>query len=257
MSSLVHSPQSVVRSKQGVVRAGQWRVLIDHIRSAAAHMACDEQLAQEGVATVRFFTWNPPAISLGWKQVPPAWLQWPRASSLEPRAHDAFEVVERPTGGGIALHGSDVSISVVIPREWNWPVPTMMERVCGNAVQLCNSYGVQADALLDAPSSGRIAYCLTETSPYAVMVGGRKLAGFALRRYPQSWLVQGSLLVSPLPRRLADNLPADVPEQLQQRATTLSEVTKISLTEAQVIEQWAEVWSAPPFESVAAEEGGR
>ena len=193
-----------------------WRIICDSGRSAQAQMAYDVQLAEAAQPTARFFTWMPVAISFGYKQsMPQRWNQeaW-RSAGLE--------AIERPTGGGIALHGSDVSISVVIPREWNWSVATMMEQVCGSATRLCESYGVQADALLDTSSSGRIAYCLTETSPYAVMVRGQKLAGFALRRFPQSWLIQGSLLVREVPTELLQQLPVSVTTQLRDRAVSLS-----------------------------------
>ena len=222
-----------------------WRVCVEDHRSAAGHMACDVQLAQQAVPTVRLFTWNPSAISLGFKQPTPSW--W----DAEAWRQAGLECVERPTGGGIAVHGSDVSISIVMPREWGWSIEAMMGQVCSRAIELCESYSVQAEALMDAPSSGRIAYCLTETSPYAIMVGGRKVAGFALRRYPQSWLIQGSLLVNDVPAELLKRLPAAIATQLYERAVSLSEATGQELSESDVAQRWLEVWSMASAQCVA------
>lgn len=217
---------------------GEWTLLIDHARSAAEQMAADERLAQRAPLTARFFGWQPAAISLGWKQPWPEWLEpdaW-RGAGLE--------WVERPTGGGIAFHGSDVSVAVVVPRARGVSLALLMRAVCQSAVRLCTSYGIEASALLEAPSHGRIAYCLTQHSPYAVLVDGRKIAGFALRRYPASWLIQGSLLINPLPDVLQRALPLSVGEAIRRHAVPLSVASGASLDEANVMRRWAAHWTS-------------
>jgi lipoate-protein ligase A len=206
------------------------------LRSAAEQMALDERLALEGRPNVRVFTWHPPAISLGFKQEPPVWLTVPGWHS------GGFELVERPTGGGIAFHGSDVSISIVVPRPSCPPISSLMRAVCESAVKLCGTYGLEATSVLDVPQAKRVDYCLMQPSPYAVLLEGRKVAGFALRRFPSSWLVQGSLLVRPLPAALAEALPQDVRDALAQRAIALSEVSEKWVDEADVAQRWAEEW---------------
>ena len=201
-------------------------------------MARDQELAEEPTPTVRFFRWNPPAVSWGWKQPIPDWL----AATL--RSRGSIEGVERPTGGGAAFHGSDVSISVVVPRSPRVPVRALMDAICRSAARLCESYGIRAGSAPEGPSAGRIQICLTEPSPYAVFIGARKVAGFALRRYPQAWLVQGSLLVCPLPEPLAAAIPLGVQEPLQRRAIPLSDAARSPLTEHAVAERWAASWSA-------------
>ena len=200
-------------------------------------MALDERLAQDATLTARVFQWRTPAISLGWKQPWPEWLDrsaW-RAQGLE--------LVERPTGGGIALHGSDVSVSIIVPRALDLPLDTLMRTVCQSAGWLCERYGVGATTL-DLRSERRIQYCLAEPSPYAVSIGARKVAGFALRRYPKSWLVQGSLLVRPLPDALARALPQSARETLAVRAASLSEQAVRPVEEDEIAMQWLEQWSA-------------
>ena len=215
-----------------------WRVMLGGAHSAFHQMALDARLAQDPVARVRFFTWSAPAVSLGWKQPAPAWLEaasW-RATGLEQ--------VERPTGGGIAFHGSDLSVSVVVPRTVRLSVQALMRTICESAVRLCGELGVEAAVRLESAADGRIDYCLMEPSAYAVMAGARKVAGFALRRYPDTWLIQGSMLVRPLPPRMTHRLPEELRGGLAARAIALSEAADSDLTPSMLAERWAQQWSS-------------
>ena len=214
-----------------------WRILLGGAQSAAEQMALDAALAQETAPTVRLFTWQPPALSLGFMQPKPSWL----ASAPQ---DERWELVERPTGGGIAVHGSDVSVAVIVPREVPVHVATLLRAVCQSAVELCGTYGVAAHALLHVPAAERVTYCLAEPSSYAVIAAGKKLAGFALRRYPKTWLIQGSMLLGPLPGALHDALPPDAVRQLTDRAMSLSSLTASPVSEADAARRWAAHWSA-------------
>ena len=75
-------------------------------------MALDEALAAEAArldrVLVRISTWSEPTLSLGAFQ-----------AIAEARAHRALaglRIVRRPSGGGAILHGSDVTLSVAVPR---------------------------------------------------------------------------------------------------------------------------------------------
>lgn len=199
-------------------------------------MAIDERSALDAAPSVRVFTWSPPAISLGFKQQPPAWLEQMRWRSA------GLELVERPTGGGIAFHGSDVSISVVVLRRLGLSPHSLVSAVCRSAERLCRTYGLEATAELVSGQASRVTYCLTQPSPYAVFICGRKVAGFALRRFPNSWLVQGSLLVRPLPAALAGALPQELRDRLAERAVALSEASERWVDEADVAHRWASEW---------------
>lgn len=214
-----------------------WRILVESGLSAKEQMARDCALANEALPTVRFFRWSPLALSLGLKQKAPAWFNARQWQSL------GLDSVERPTGGGIAFHGSDLSISVIVPRRLQVPLDSLMDAVCQNALSLCGSFGVDAHTVLEAPADGRIRYCLAELSPYAVMIGDKKVAGFALRRYPQTWLIQGSLLVRPLPQALAAALPSEVVKLLETKAIALSQAAAVASDAADVAVRWAHGWA--------------
>lgn len=208
--------------------ASEWNVLFDEPRPAADQMAFDERLARLAMPVARLFTWSPPAVSFGFKQPRPAWA--------------GMELVERPTGGGIAFHGSDVSISVTIPRSLAHPLDAIMRSIGRSAVRLCGAYGVDAVSIGEVPAQKRIDYCLTQPNSYAVRVGQRKIAGYALRRFPDSWLIQGSLLVRPLPDALARRLPQALVAALERQAVPLLEASRHDVSERDVARCWSERW---------------
>jgi lipoate-protein ligase A len=74
-------------------------------------MAADEALllaaAESGVATLRFYQWSEPTLSLGYFQ-----------SYRERRLHPASQecsIVRRQTGGGAILHDRELTYSLVLP----------------------------------------------------------------------------------------------------------------------------------------------
>lgn len=230
---LIGSPASLKR------RVRPWRILVEVSRPADEQMPYDEQLANEPTAgpTVRFFLWNHAAVSLGWRQPIPGWIR-----TLCAREHGPA-LVERPTGGGAVLHGSDVSLSVVMPKRPGLRPERLLSSVCRSAEPLCRFYGLEVRWTASAAAAGsRITYCLTEPGPYALLIGHRKVGGFALRRYRQSWLIQGSLLVRPLSLQLTQHMPADVLADFARMATSLSEAAGAWISEERLARRWARSW---------------
>jgi len=78
----------------------------------ATNMALDEALAFEAIrldrVLVRISTWSEPTLSLG------AFQAIGEARALA--ALEGLPMVRRPSGGGAILHGSDVTLSVAVPR---------------------------------------------------------------------------------------------------------------------------------------------
>jgi lipoate-protein ligase A len=115
-----------------------------------------------------------------------------------------------------------------------------MAGICHAVNRLCRTFGVEAASELAVEQPRRISICLAEPSPYAIVASGRKLAGLALRRYPASWLVQGSLLVRPAPEALWQWLSEEVKAQLRSYAVSLAEASGESLDESEVAWRFAE-----------------
>ena len=90
-----------------------WRLIPLLSASGAVQMAIDQWLLEQHLAgkippTLRFYTWEPAAISLGYHQ-----RRWPdfwQQLSFEGRAVD---LVRRPSGGRAVLHQGDLTYAVV------------------------------------------------------------------------------------------------------------------------------------------------
>src|SRR6266850_3451581 len=84
-----------------------WDFLQSPAADAATNMAVDEVLlrtaAQRGRALLRVYSWLKPAVSIGYFQKFPTELA------------SKFEIVRRPTGGGLVYHADDTTFTVVVP----------------------------------------------------------------------------------------------------------------------------------------------
>ena len=243
----MHSAGAILAAESPILKepALSWRLLVDERGSAAEQMAADVALAVECRPTLRLFRWRGPAFSTGFRQAKPDWLDPERCRAA------GVELVERPTGGGLAVHGSDLSCAVVLPQDPRVGLHEPMRRICAVFQAVCSDLSAFGAAIQwrDEPTaSGPVAYCLAQPSSYALLSGGRKLMGFAVRRFPASWLIQGSMLVRPIPQALFGLMPPDVQAAFQRRALDLQAAIGQEVDEQQlirhIVERWGELWDA-------------
>ena len=154
-------------------------------RSAAMNMAVDEALLDQAEApSLRFYSWQKPSLSFGY---------FGRYGDIAPHAAER-EVVRRWTGGGIVLHGMDLTYSVVIPAK-------SVERIASSRFiykqihdairRALSAHTAVALATEDAPRVSEV--CFANPVAADVLVGGRKIAGAAQRRTRAGLLHQGSI----------------------------------------------------------------
>jgi lipoate-protein ligase A len=175
-----------------------WRLLLDESAPGPWNMGVDEALLASArrsqIATLRFYTWDGPWLSLGYAQ---------RRSAEQLAACRASGVgcVRRTTGGRAVLHGADLTYSIAAP----------IDRLPHG---LGASYGLVSEALLCALSSlgvpavrvvsdlqgvrTRSFDCFADPGSDDLCIGGRKVSGSAQRRVGGALLQHGSL-------RLADD----------------------------------------------------
>jgi len=179
------------------------------------NMAIDEALLLHAIQTrrqeplIRFFDWERRAMSIGYFQKMQVALDLASQSGVD------FETVRRLTGGGIVLHGNDITFSLVVSEnrlaallgetareavESYRPVNTAVLK--GVALILENK-GDTAVTLEGKQGSLRdTKFCFAEPTKYDVVVKGRKIAGGAQRRLGGHVLYQGSILLHPEPEPL-------------------------------------------------------
>jgi lipoyl(octanoyl) transferase len=189
---------------------GNWRLIIEEKpRSGAANMALDQAIAEacavgESPPTLRFYRWDPPAVSLGRHQ---------SIADIDVHAAQAlgYDIVRRTTGGRAILHTDELTYSVAAPAD----EPRVQGSVMEAYLRLSNALlvGLQRLGLVadKAPSNVRAgpdvsAACFEVPSAYEITTGGRKLLGSAQSRRAGYVLQHGSLPLVGDIRRLVDVL---------------------------------------------------
>lgn len=187
-----------------------WRLIVEEMpRSGAANMAMDQAIAEACAAgtskpTLRFYRWDPPAISLG------------RHQSLSDVDRSAvqecgYDIVRRPTGGRAILHTDELTYSVAAPECEARVQGSVMDaylRLSNALLTGLKDLGLDADKAAGNVRAGPdvSAACFEVPSAYEITAGGRKLLGSAQSRRAGYVLQHGSLPLVGDIGRLADVL---------------------------------------------------
>ncbi len=176
------------------------RWIVDGPAEGPCNMARDEAIllavsAGDAPATLRFYRWSPPTISLGYFQ------SYSDYAALPPPA-GSLPVVRRLTGGGAILHDLELTYSLTLPLEH--PLvpacgPNGLYDVVHQAfARLLRPAGVPitTGAHLPQTSSHRGPFfCFQRHSRYDLLADSRKLVGSAQRRTRAAVLQHGSLIL--------------------------------------------------------------
>ncbi|MBN2516648.1 MAG: lipoate--protein ligase family protein [Deltaproteobacteria bacterium] len=178
----------------------EWRYLSFRYYDAFENMAIDEAIVRESQRTnfsptLRFYSWEKPAVSLGYFQ------------NVEDEVNIKFcqdmgiPIVRRPTGGKAVLHEGDLTYSVVA-REDNPLFPAgllgtyqIISRCIATGLA---KLGIRADMLKEGRQAGAPeldALCFSIPSQYELLVKGKKICGSAQMRTKGVFLQHGSLLM--------------------------------------------------------------
>ena len=170
--------------------------------SAPLNMAVDEALLESASAPVlRFYGWRSPSLSFGY---------FGRYSDVADEA-ERREIVRRWTGGGIVLHGDDLTYSLVLPGTHMRPAHSSraIYSLVHQAIQRALSTVINVSlAAYDAPKSSEA--CFANPVVADVLADGRKIAGAAQRRTHRGLLHQGSIQFDRLPPDFAQTFAAEL-----------------------------------------------
>ncbi len=174
-----------------------WRLLPSLVADGQRQMAIDEAMfvaveRGDSLPTLRFYQWEPIAISLGYHQrtYPDHW------QNLRFEDHP-IDLVRRPTGGRAVLHQGDLTYAVAasgLPASRT----ESYRQICEFLIQGWRSLGYE----LSYGSAGR-GYiqnpnCFgTATGADLVLPNGQKLIGSAQKRSANTVLQHGSMRLNP------------------------------------------------------------
>jgi lipoate-protein ligase A len=178
--------------------------------SAAMNMAIDEALLEQATEPVlRFFGWPRPSLSFGY------FGKFAEAAE----AAGNREVVRRWTGGGIVLHGEDLTYALITPAA----DPAF---VCDPPSIYAALHGAIRDALLAEGTETELAAeaapkisdaCFANPVRADLMHCGRKIAGAAQRRTRRGFLHQGSIQLPGLTETFRARFVAALAGDVEQR----------------------------------------
>jgi lipoate-protein ligase A len=159
----------------------KWRLLETENYTAAANMAIDRAVIvanSEGKVppTVRFFTWKPPAISIGYFQ------SLEEEVDLDICKKLGVDYVRRITGGGAVFHDEELTYSIVIPECHSQIPKNIIEsygRICGALMKGLKHLGIESKY---APIND-------------IITGGKKISGNAQTRKAKTVLQHGTILM--------------------------------------------------------------
>lgn len=201
-----------------------WRWLDTGAQTGALNMALDEALVAAvesgGASVLRFYGWDPPAISLGYAQSADGELD------VEACRAAGVDIVRRPTGGRAVLHWQELTYSAIFaaPSE---SFGARIEQTYG-VIGECLVAGLRrfgADVELERanvrtprPRRGTAALpCFSSIARSEVKWRGRKLVGSAQRRFAGAVLQHGSIVIGPAHEQLVDCLRLDEARRAQWR----------------------------------------
>lgn len=157
----------------------KWRVTPIETYSAALAMAMDEALCESvkagGPPTIRFYRWQPSAVSIGYFQ------SLEEEVNLEACRHLGVDFVRRNTGGGTVYHDyeGEITYSVVASESiFGKDITASYKLICGWLVDALWLLGIPAEF---KPINDIIAY-------------GKKISGSAQTRRKGVLLQHGTVL---------------------------------------------------------------
>lgn len=153
----------------------EFRLLDTGAKSAAMNMAIDEAILLSKTPTLRFFAWEPPAVTIGYFQ------GIEQEVDLKKCAQEGVDVVRRLTGGGAVFHENELTYSFILPEDSfvSRDILDSYGQICWFIVEGLRRLGLEA-----------------EFKPVNdIIVNGKKISGNAQTRKGGMILQHGTILL--------------------------------------------------------------
>jgi lipoate-protein ligase A len=172
------------------------------------NMGLDEVLlhsAFEGTASLRFYGWSPPTLSLGYFQQEAVRLRDPLLAALP--------FVRRPSGGETLVHDHELTYTLALPSGAPWQPrgTSWLRRMHGVIAAALSEFGISAELfddsfgqrLIGALPSMRLReresiedrLCFRQFTAGDLILAGAKIVGSAQRKHRGALLQHGAILL--------------------------------------------------------------
>ncbi|MDA7847873.1 lipoate--protein ligase family protein [Sulfurospirillum sp.] len=147
-------------------------------------MEFDKSLLELGEPTLRLYTWKANSFTLGRSQ---------KEENIEQFGDDW---ARRETGGGLLLHGCDVSYSITVPTKLlgSRSVKESYEYLCSFLLHFYKNLGLHVEYAKDIDLElSKSFFCQSGFEPYDMIIKNKKIGGNAQRRTKNTILQHGSI----------------------------------------------------------------
>ncbi len=176
-----------------------WRLIKTETNDGFYNMAIDEAIMRNHQEkkvppTIRFYSWNPAALSLGYFQ------NLEKEIDQEACQNAGIDIVRRLTGGRAILHDKELTYSITIREDYNLlsnSIVTSYKEISQGLVNGLNLLEIPAELKPmergKKSPKGNSAACFDAPSWYEVILENKKLIGSAQTRKKGTILQHGSL----------------------------------------------------------------
>ena len=174
--------------------------------SGAFNMALDDQIARQknSPSFLRFYSWKPYTVSIGYHQ---------SSDILDKNAcfENGVDTIRRPTGGRAIFHSDELTYSLVL-REEEMALSEAYIKVHSAIASGLSKLGVKSNLVKTVPNRAELSpksdktSCFTASARTELEYNGRKIVGSAGKKYENSLLIHGSILLGNKHKEIVDYL---------------------------------------------------
>jgi lipoyl(octanoyl) transferase len=174
------------------------------------NMAFDEALLRTACFPVlRTYSWLEPSTTFGY------FIPYQEALT---QTNPNQKMIRRWTGGGIVLHGSDVTWTLVVPEQEVFfrikPASSYMllHQYCAELLRIS---GIDTEQVPEAPTAPKNGLCFAQPAPGDLVFTQKKIVGAGQRRTKQGLLHQASMSGINIPENFPALLAASMTEVVE------------------------------------------
>ena len=167
-----------------------WRLIDTKSNNAFFNMAVDEALMKlSKIPTLRFYTWKPSAVSLGY-------FQNTKDINLNFCKKNKIDIVRRITGGKAVFHDKELTYSFIIDEN---KIPNSVinsyKKISNSILIALKNLEINAKFKDENVKRTKTPVCLNNPSWYEIIVDNKKIAAAAQTRKNKRLLQHGPILV--------------------------------------------------------------
>jgi len=167
----------------------KFRLIDTGFNAPAMNMAIDEALLDSKVPVLRFYSWKPAGLSIGY-------FQPVNVFNLDNLKKHKVELVRRLTGGNAVLHDKELTYSFIIDESgMSKSIVESYKEISKGLLQGLRNLGLKVVMNEDVSKGEKSAVCFNDPSWYEIIVNGKKIVGSAQKRVDGKLLQHGAVLI--------------------------------------------------------------